>query len=335
MRKGLLRKGTGIGVALSLVLLIFAVLIPSASAVKLSPGTPNDSSVTAGTTIIFQDVNLTIRGVEAIPVKYLTFAIFNSTNNHKVAQVRFSLQGSEISESPKGAFTVVNDTNTLNLPYQSGGNYYGYDERTGHNVTGFHHGYGYGYGYDTPNLTILYTIEYKTCKSGTFYAKLFVKTSKYIYTSGETTLFTVLPKTPLSIFVDIKPGCWPNEINLQDHGYLRVAICGTNTFDVHSIDPKTLTLSLDGGKNVVKPLCWRYQDVATPWLGSDGGGHSARGDGYLDLTLKFRCEQVIHVLKLFKYHDETLRLTLSSSLKKTEGCFPVNGYDYVEITKCK
>jgi hypothetical protein len=119
MRNGLLRKGTGIGVALSLVLLIFTVLIPSASAVKLSPGTPNDTSVTAGTTIIFQDVNLTIRGAEAIPVKYLTFMIFNSTNNHKVAQVRFSLKGSEISETPKKAFTIVNVTNTSNLPYQS------------------------------------------------------------------------------------------------------------------------------------------------------------------------------------------------------------------------
>jgi len=334
MRKDLLRKGSGFSVALLLVLLIFAVLIPATSAVRLSPGAPNNTSVTAGTTITFQDVNLTIRDAEAIPVTYLTFIIFNSTNNHKVAQVHFSLQGSEISETPNGAFTVVNVTNTSNLLYQSKGNYYGYDERTGHNVTGFHHGFGYGYGYDygygTPDLTLRYTITYKTCKPGTYYAKLFVKATKYTYTSEETTSFTVLPKPPQPIFVDIKPGCWPNQINPQDHGYLQIAICGTNTFDVHTIDPKTLTLCLNGEKNVVKPLCWSYQDVATP------GSHSAAGDGYTDLVLKFRVEQVIHVLKLFKHSGETLQLTLTSTLKKTEGCFHVDGFDSVQILNvCK
>jgi hypothetical protein len=167
-----------------------------------------------------------------------------------------------------------------------------------------------------------------------YYAKLFVKTKKYTYASGGTTPFTVLPRSPLSVFVDIKPGYWPNQINRRDHGYLKIAICGTNTFDVHAIDPKTLKLSLNGGKNVVKPLCWKYQDVATPWLGSDGGGHSLVGDGYTDFVLKFRVEQVICVLKLFKHRGETLRLTLTGTLKKTEYCFPVNGYDYVQITEC-
>lgn len=340
MGNGLLRKGTGIGVALLLVLLIFAVLIPSAPAIKLSAGIPDDSSVIAGTTIIFEDVDLTIRSVEAIPVQYLTFIIFDSANNHKVAQVRFSLEGTEISEAPEGAFTVMNVTSTSNLPYQSGGRYFGYDERTGHNVTRFHFGYGYGYeygyGYGTSDLTLVYTITYKTCKPGTYYAKLFVKTKKYIYISGETTPFTVLSRSPLSIFVDIKPGCWPNQINPQDHGYLRVVICGTSTFDVHRIDPKSLTLSLNGGKNIVKPLCWKYQDVATPWTGAEGSGHSKGKDGYLDLTLKFRCEQVIHVLKLFKHPGDTLRLVLTGALKKTESSFPVNGHDYVQIlTACK
>jgi hypothetical protein len=335
MGKVLLQKATGIGVALSLVLLIFAVLIPSASAVRLSPGAPNNTLITAGATIIFQDVNLTIRDAEAIPVTYLTFIIFNSTNNHKVAQVRFSLEGSEISETPHGAFTVVNVTNTSNLPYQSKGDYYGNDERTGRNITGFHHGFGYGYGYGTPDLTIVYTITYKTCKPGTYYAKLFVKATKYTYTSEETTPFTVLPKPPQPIFVDIKPGFWPNQINPRDHGYLQIAICGTNTFDIHTIDPRTLRLSLNGGKNMVKPLCYKYKDMATPWLGADGSGHSAAGDGYLDLILKFRIEQVIHVLKLFKHSGETLQLTLTSTLKKSRDCFSINGYDYIQITLSK
>jgi hypothetical protein len=331
MREGLLRKGTGIGVSLLLVLLIFAVLIPSASAVKLSAGTPDDISVTAGATIIFQDVTLTIRDDEAIPVKYLTFVIYNSKNDHKEAKVRFSLEGTEISENPKGAFTVMNVTNTSNLPYHGKGNYYGYDERTGYNVTGFHHGYGYGYGYDTPDLTIVYTISYKTCEPGTYYAILSVKTSKYTYISGETIPFTVLQKPILSVYVDIIPGSWPNLINIRDHGYIFVAICGTDTFDVTKINPKTLTLSLNNEKNIVKTPFWKYQDVATPWIGSDGDGHSFGADGYLDLTLKFRVEQVLYVLKLFKHPNETLKLIVTGSLKNTEGCNSLIGHDYVQI----
>lgn len=330
MKKGIWEKATGIGVALSLVLLIFAVLTPSTSAVNLSPGVPNNSSVMTGTTIVFNDVNFIIRSSEAIPVKDLTFAIFD-TKNHQVADVHFSLDGTVISETPKHAFTVVALTDTSNLPHQSGGSYYGLDERTGHNITGFHKGLGYGYGYGNPDLVIAYTITYRTCTPGTFYAKLFVKTQKYTYTSGHSIPFTVSPKPLLSIYVDIKPGYWPNSINPKDHGYLVVAVCGTNTFDVHTIDPKSLTLSLNGGKNIVKPLIWSYQDVATPWTGPDGGGHSAKGDGYLDLTLKFQCYQVIHVLKLFNYPGETLRLTLTGTLKKTMGSNPVSGHDYVQI----
>jgi hypothetical protein len=326
MKKDGWRKGVSVSVALSLVILVFLVLLPAGTAVKVSGGIPSDFSINAGSTMSFQNVKLTIRAAEAIPVNYLTFEIFNSTTDHRVAWVRFTIMGKEMSENPPRAFTVVNVTDTSALPRQCRGDYYGYDEQAGYNVTRFHHGFGYGYGYGNLDLVIVYNITYKTCKPGTYYAKLFVKTQKYTYTSEETTPFTVLPKPPQWIFVDIKPGHWPNQINPRDHGYLRVVICGTNTFDVHSIDPKTLTLSLNGGKNVVKPLCWSYRDVATP------GSHSVVKDGYLDLTLKFRCEQVIHVLKLFKHPGETLRLTLAGTLKKTMDCTRVLGYDSIRMT---
>lgn len=339
MGKELRKKVTALGVALSLLLLICAVLLPSASAVNVSAGIPQDTTVNAGTTVVFEEVNLTIRSAEAIPVKYLTFVVFDSKTNHKVAQVRFSLEGTEICETPHAAFSVVTVTDTSDLPYQSKGRFYGYDERTGHNVTRFRHGYGYGYGYGNPDMTIRYMITYKTCKPGTYYAKLFVKTTKYTYASGETILFTVRPRSPLSVFVDIKPGCWPNKITLKDHGYLQVAICGTQSFNVRTIDPRSLVLSLYNGKYRVKPLCWSYEDVATPYRGSEGGGHKAKGDGTLDLVLKFRVEQVIHVLKLFRYPRETLRLDLTGTLKKNLGGFPVTGDDYLRVIniqkKCK
>lgn len=331
MGKEFRKKVTALGVALTLMLLIFAVLLPSASAVKVSAGIPQDTMVNAGTTIVFEEVNLTIRSAEAIPVKYLTFVVFDSKTNHKVAQVRFSLEGTEICETPRAAFCVANVTDTSDLPYQSKGRFYGYDERTGRNVTRFRFGYGYGYGYGNPDVTVMYTITYKTCKPGTYYAKLFVKTTKYTYTSGETMLFTVQPRSPLSVFVDIKPGCWPNKITLKDHGYLQVAICGTNSFNVRTIDPRSLVLSLYKGKYRVKPLCWSYQDVATPYMGYEGGGYKAKGDGRLDLVLKFRVEQVIHVFKLFRHPGETLRLVLTGALKKNLGGFPLTGDDYLRV----
>jgi len=331
MSNGLLRKGTGIGVSLSLVLLVFSVLVPSASAVALSAGIPDSSSVIAGTNVSFQDVSLTIRADEAIPVQYLTFCIFKSGNHHKVAHVRFYINGTEIFETPFGSFSVVCMTNTKNLPYQSGGHYYGYDERTGQYVRRFRHGYGYGYGYGAHDLTITYTITYTTCIPGTYYAKLFVKTQKHTYISEESTRFTVVPQPPLAVYLDIKPGYWPNTIKTKDHGYLLVAICGTETFDVRKINPKTLRLSFDGENHAIKTPFWKYKDVATPWEGADGGGHSAGQDSYLDLTLTFRVEQVIHALKLFKHPGQSLRITITGSLKKTEGCVSVSGYDYVQV----
>jgi hypothetical protein len=269
----------------------------------------------------------------------LIFFIYNTLTHNLDARVCFSLDGTIISQTPKsaGAFTVECMTDTSNLPYQSNGNYYGYDERTGYTVTGFHngYGYGYGYGYGGSDLTILYKITYKTCKPGAFSTKLFVETPKYTYESVKTS-FKVLSKPSHSIYVDIIPGCWPNRINAKNHGYISVAICGTKTFNVHSIDPKTITVTLDGGKNIVKTPCWSYKDVATPWIGSKGKGRSLGGDGYMDFVLKFRVEQFINVLKLFKHPGEKLRVIVTGSLKKSEGGSSTKGYDYVQISEiCK
>ena len=186
MRRELIQKGIALGITLSLVILIIAVFTPSYSAVKLSPGTPNKSSVMKNTEIIFNNVSLTIRSQEAIPVNYLLFKIFRISDNGLVAQVNFSIFGKELSDTPIGAFTMMNITNTSNLPYQFGGSYYGYDEETGVNVTGFDH----GYGYSVVNLSILYKISYTTHIAGTFYAKLFVNSTNHTYASASIA-FTV------------------------------------------------------------------------------------------------------------------------------------------------
>ena len=328
MKKDIWRKGISVGVATSLVILVFIVLIPSATtAVKVSGGIPSSTSVNVGMTMFFQEVNLTIRAAEAIPVNFLTFEIFNSTTGQRVGWVRFMITGEEMSENPPGAFTVVNVTDTSALPHQCRGDFYGYDERTGYNVTGFHHGFGYGYGYGNPDLVIVYNITYTTNKQGTYYAKLFVKATKYTYASTETPFFTVLPQLPLSISVDIKPWCRPNRLDLRDHGYLEIAVLGTNALDVRTINLRTFTLSLDKGKTMVKPIGWWFKDIRPR-----GSGVKSKGDGNLDLIFIFRCDRVIQGLQLSKYQGMTLRLTLTGSLKKTMESTSVIGYDYLQIT---
>jgi len=196
MRRESLQKGVAVSIALLLTILIIIVFLPSSTAVKLSPGTPNDDSVIKNTVIIFTDVNLTIRSNEAIPVDYLSFRIFKSNDDKEVAGVNFSIFGIELAD-PFNYFTLMNVINTSNLPYNSN---YGYGVNETDNTTQDFFDKGYGYGpsglYD---LTILYTINYKPPEAGTFYAKLFVNSTNYTYVSGESSSFTVTnPVTPPS-----------------------------------------------------------------------------------------------------------------------------------------
>ncbi len=48
---------------------------------------------------------------------------------------------------------------------------------------------------------------------------------------------------PLVINIDIKPGSFPNSINLSSSGVVPVAILGTATFDVTTVDPDTIALA--------------------------------------------------------------------------------------------
>jgi len=186
VHRELLKKILAFSITISLIVLIFLVLTPpSITAVYLDPGTPSPTSGYTGTTIIFTNVNLTIRELEALPISNLAFSIRNSTDNSEVAYVTFSIQGTELSD-PSGKFTVTNITDTSNLPYQESGDYYGYDEEAQTNYS-----FGYGYGPDSNDLTILYRIRYTTSTIGTFYGQLYVNTTSHTYASGESTAFTV------------------------------------------------------------------------------------------------------------------------------------------------
>ena len=48
---------------------------------------------------------------------------------------------------------------------------------------------------------------------------------------------------PVSVLIDIKPGSFPNSINLGSNGTVAVAILSTSSFDATTIDPQTITLA--------------------------------------------------------------------------------------------
>ncbi|MCK5258150.1 MAG: hypothetical protein KAJ69_01425 [Thermoplasmatales archaeon] len=187
LRIKLKRNIISLTVSILLVLLLFSTIFPPFSAVKLKPGTPSDTSIDLYNTIIFDNVNLTIRGPERIPVSFLNFTIFEGST--EIAYVKFNVTGSEMEDSPSNKFTVTNITDTSSLPYDSSGSYYGYDEDDGSN-----HTFGYGYGYassSASDLIILYRITYTAHQTGDFTAKLFVNSSNYTYVSGPSLTFTV------------------------------------------------------------------------------------------------------------------------------------------------
>ena len=134
-----------------------------------------------------------------------------------------------------------------------------------------------------------------------------------------------------SIAVDIKPGSWPNPINIASKGVFAVAICGTEDFDVMTIDPATVKICIEGIADGVSPVRWSYEDVATPYTGEPGGGHELGSDGYLDLVLIFDT-QAVTALDLSRHVGETIPLVIKGNLYVD---LPIQGQDYVRILQSK
>jgi len=102
---------------------------------------------------------------------------------------------------------------------------------------------------------------------------------------------TVLP-SKLPVFVDIKPTSCPNPLNVHDQGVLPVAILGTTTFDVTTIDPASIRL--EG----VPVLEYSYEDVTTPVYDPVAPCEctTAGPDGYTDLVLHLDAQAIIAAL---------------------------------------
>ncbi|MCZ6851369.1 MAG: integrin alpha, partial [Planctomycetota bacterium] len=109
----------------------------------------------------------------------------------------------------------------------------------------------------------------------------------------------------LTLDLDIKPGSCPNSFNRNSHGVLPVALLGTDTFDVAQVDISSIRLSrADGVGGNVTPHEGPpgphsvFEDAATPFGGQLCDCHELEGDGFTDLSMKFKTDDVVAALQL-------------------------------------
>jgi len=149
------------------------------------------------------------------------------------------------------------------------------------------------------------------------------------YDWAEPFYVTLPPPPPISVYVDIKPGSWPNPIKTSSKGVFAVAICGTEDFDVMTIDPATVGICY-GTATPVAPLRWSYEDVATPYTDDGDGGHALGADGYLDLVLIFDTQAVV-ATTLSGHIGETIPLIITGNLYPAFDGTPILGQDWVWV----
>lgn len=124
---------------------------------------------------------------------------------------------------------------------------------------------------------------------------------------------------------DIHPTSWPNPLNVDLNGVTPVAILGTADFDVTSIDPSSVLL--EG----VPPLRWAYEDVTTPVSDGTCNATTLGADGFMDLTLKYKTQELVAALGDVNDGDEMV-LTVTGLL--TDG-LAFEGDDCVRIIEKK
>ena len=111
---------------------------------------------------------------------------------------------------------------------------------------------------------------------------------------------------PTTLSLDVKPGSCPNPLNRSSHGVLPVALLGAEDFDVTQIDVSSVRLvRADGAGTEVAPNEGPpgphsvFEDVGTPFAGEEWCDcHGYGGDGIIDLSMKFRTDDVVEALQL-------------------------------------
>jgi hypothetical protein len=128
-----------------------------------------------------------------------------------------------------------------------------------------------------------------------------------------------VPRCLITVGIDIKPGSYPNSINLKPRGVIPVAILGSADFDVHNVDMNSLIFA--GLPVKIKgdglPQCV-YQDVSGNFTNPIGAP-----DGFIDLVCQY-------IMDLSKWAPGDGYATLTGML--LDGT-PIEGTDTIRIIK--
>jgi hypothetical protein len=124
------------------------------------------------------------------------------------------------------------------------------------------------------------------------------------------------------VAVDIKPGSCPNPLNVKSSGILPVAILGSEDVNIFEIVPTSIELA---GVSAIRN---DYEDVATPvWDPCDCNCTTYGLDGFLDLTLKFKTQDIVEAIGEVN-DSQALELPLTGVLFDET---PIEGADCVII----
>ena len=86
------------------------------------------------------------------------------------------------------------------------------------------------------------------------------------------------PGDMIPVTIDVKPGSYPNPVNLKSEGLVPVALLGSGTFDVYNVDPGTIEFHPMGRcEQVVAPVRYAFEDV--------------NQDGYVDTVFHFKTQE--------------------------------------------
>ena len=145
----------------------------------------------------------------------------------------------------------------------------------------------------------------------------------------------------LNVAVDIRPRACPNPLNLKQKGVLSAALVGSSEFDVTQVNVGTIQLA------GVEPLHHSYEDVTEPFFPPSGEISEyhcteAGPDGYMDLVLKFRAQDVVASIKS-QYGEnlskgELLAIPLTAEMSDPSGTASlptISGQDVVRINTKK
>lgn len=133
---------------------------------------------------------------------------------------------------------------------------------------------------------------------------------------------TLFESVALPVDVDIKPGSCPNPVNVKSHGVLTVAVLGSEDLDASAIVATSVRLG------EVEAFRDSYDDVAGGVAdANDCSDHTSGPDGYQDLVLKFKTQDIVQSFGEVSQGD-ILTLNLTGVLEDET---PIEGQDCIVI----